>query len=78
MTGSDMRRAIYDIKKEPTSLSAVRLLTSEEMGPVVREGRKENPIDVCDDSDEELNCSKDLIEADKYSIDGTNYTALSN
>ena len=30
MTGSDMRKAIYDMKKEPTSLSAVRLLTSEE------------------------------------------------
>ena len=41
MTGSDMRKAIYGMKEEPTSLSSVRLLTSEEIGTVVREGRKE-------------------------------------
>ena len=33
------------------------------------EGRKENPIDVCDDSDEDLKCSEELIKSETYSID---------
>ena len=70
MTGSDMRKSIYDMKKEPTSLSSVRLLTSEQLVDVVREGRKENPINVCDECDEELKCTEDLIKAETYSIDG--------
>jgi hypothetical protein len=38
---------------------------------MVREGGMENPIDICDDSDEgELNCGESLVEAEKYSIDG--------
>ena len=40
------------------------MLNSDEIGSVVREGRMENPIEVCDDSDE---C---LSENEEYSVDG--------
>ena len=37
----------------------------------MREGAMENPIDICDDSDEgELSCHESLMEAEKYSVDG--------
>ena len=43
LSGSDMSRVIYDVRKEEKSTSAVRLLNSDELGNVVREGRMENP-----------------------------------
>ena len=46
MHGGVMSAAIYGEKKPS---STVRKLKSEEIGSVVREGMKENPIDVCDD-----------------------------
>ena len=66
----------YVSKKEANSLSSVRLLTSEEMSHVVCEGRKENPIDVCDDSDEDLKCSEKLIKSETRSIDGVDEFAV--
>ena len=50
MCESVVSNSIYT-KKKP--LSSVRLLKPEEIGYVVGEGMKENPIDVCDDSDKE-------------------------
>ena len=56
MHGGVMSAAIYGEKKPS---STVRKLKSEEIGSVVREGMKENPIDVCDDSDNEQYSSFD-------------------
>ena len=36
MSGSDMRTAIFDVKKEEKTLSSVRVLRPEEIGSVVR------------------------------------------
>ena len=71
MSGYDMNRSIYSVKKEEKSMSSVQLLKPDMIGEVVREGRAENPIDICDDSDEgELSCNEVLTEVKKESIDG--------
>ena len=71
MSGSAMSASIYDVKKEKNPLPSVRLLNTNEIGSVEREGKRENPIDVCDDSDEaELNYDEHLVESRKYSVDG--------
>ena len=56
--GNIISSAINESKKE---VSSVRLLNPKEIGSVVREGMKENPIDVCEDLDEEeLKCSENF------------------
>ena len=73
MSGSAMSSAIYAVKKEEKPLSNIRLLKSEEIDFVVREGRVENPIEVCDDSDEGgLSCDESLSNNAKYSVSGMN------
>ena len=48
-------------------------MSSGEIGSVVREGMRGNPIDVCDESDnEELVCDESVVESDKYSVEGMN------
>ena len=68
MSGSVMREAIYGAKSVSSS---VRLLKPEELGSVVREGMKENPIDVCDMSDDECLKSEKQKSYDVYSVDGS-------
>ena len=54
-----------------SSFAEVRVLKSEEIGSVVREGGMENPIDLCDEYDEaELKCDEKLSKCDEYSVDG--------
>ena len=75
MSGSVMRSAIYDNKQavKIEGGSEVRLLTGSEIANISREGMKENPIDVCDESDDEkLGCGESMSGADKYSVDGQN------
>ena len=56
-----------------SSFTSVQVLKSDEIGSVVREGRMENPIEVCNDSDEgELSCHLALANSDNYSVDGMN------
>ena len=63
--GNVVSSAIYD-----KDVREVRMLKSEEIGSVVMEGRMENPIEVCDDSDEEkLKCDDSLVNVDNYSVD---------
>ena len=59
-----MSSAIYDVKKEVESASSVRLLKSEELDVIVREGKVGNPIEVYAESDEETS------NFEKYSVDG--------
>ena len=73
--GFIMSESINGTKK---SSSNVSLLKPEELTATYREGRKENPIDVCDDSDEEsLKCSEkyeinqEVNNTDTFSVDGT-------
>ena len=68
MSGSVMREAIYGAKSVSSS---VRLLKPEELGSVVREGMKENPIDICDMSDDECLKSEKQKSYDVYSVDGS-------
>ena len=66
MPGSVMRSAIYDVKKEEKSVYSIRLLKSDEIGVVVREGKLENPIEVYDDSDEgDLSCDEGTSNFEK-------------
>ena len=52
-------------------MTSVRLMHPTEIGVVVREGGVENPIEVCDDSDDGgMQCNESIPESDKYSIDG--------
>ena len=64
MSGSELSKSIRDVKKEEKTSPSVRLMHPNELGSVIREGKLENPIEVCDDSDE---C---LSEAEEYSVDG--------
>ena len=49
----------------------------DEIGSVIREGRLENPIEVCDDSDvEALKCDESLVKAEKYSVEGYEFEEL--
>ena len=71
--GNIISSAINESKKE---VSYVRLLSPKEIGTVVREGMKENPIDVCDSDEEDLKCDekfsvdKEVKDPDVYSVDG--------
>ena len=77
MSGSELTRSIHAIKKEEKTSASVRLMHPDEIGSVIREGRLENPIEVCDDSDvEPLKCDESLVKAEKYSVDG--YEELEN
>ena len=50
-----------------SSFASVRVLKSEEIGSLVREGGMKNPIDICGNSDEaELSCDEVLSKTDKY------------
>ena len=61
--GSVMRSVFSDMKDGSNQFSSVHVLKSDEIGAIVREGRRENPIDICDDSDEgELSCHEDLAD----------------
>ena len=56
-----------------SSFDSVRMLKSEEIGSLDREGAMKNPIEICDDSDEgELNCDEVVSKSDNYSVDGVN------
>ena len=69
--GSVMRSAISDMKDGSNQFTSVRLLKSDEIRAIVREGRRENPIDICDDSDEgDLSCDEELSNSENKSVEG--------
>ena len=71
MCGSELSRSIQAVKKEEKTTASVRLMYPDEIGSVIREGRLENPIEVCDDSDvEQLKCDESLVKSEKYSVEG--------
>ena len=54
--------------------AGVHLMQSNEIQKTVREGVKENPIDILDNSDEEIVESEVVESVDHYSVDGVDHS----